>query len=141
MTWQLFDTTIVGNQSQVLIDDQFIADNPGEDLPNIAWFGVWCEQDADGHFWNPAETDKLDRLESDLLRLATQYSNGWAVYVRRAISAGKREYFFYYGGDAELPAVLPEIQKLYPEYRIEYDVKPDPSWTFYFGWLKEAPNA
>lgn len=40
MTWQLFDKEIVGNQAQVLLDDQFVSDNPGEALPNIAWFGV-----------------------------------------------------------------------------------------------------
>ncbi len=97
MAWQLFDTTIVGNQSQVLLDDQYIADNPGAELPNLAWFGVWCQQDTDGHYWNPAESDTLDRIESDLLRLVFQYGHAWAVYVRRAVSAGKREYFVYYG--------------------------------------------
>lgn len=55
MTWQLFDTTIVGNQSQVLLDDQFVADMPGEELPNLAWFGVWCQQDTEGRLWNHAE--------------------------------------------------------------------------------------
>lgn len=141
MTWQLFDATIVGNQFQVLLDDQFISDNPGEALPNIAWFGVWCQKDTDGQFWNPEEADMLEQIESELLESAARHSNGWAVYVRRAISAGKREYFFYFGGDAALFQVLPELQALHPEYRIEYDTKVDPDWTHYFSWLKEAPNA
>ena len=141
MTWQLFDATIVGNQSQVLLDDQFVSDNPGEALPNIAWFGVWCMQDTDGQFWNPEEADMLEQIETELLDLAAQHSNGWAVYVRRAISAGKREYFFYFGGDATLYEVLPALKALHPEYRIEYDTKVDPEWTHYFSWLKEAPNA
>lgn len=141
MTWQLFDAEILGNQAQVLLDDQFITDNPGEDLPNIAWFGVWCSKDTEGHFWNPEETDTLNQIEQELLDLAGQSGNGWAVYVRRVISAGKREYFFYFGGDAALSDVLPQLQSQHPEYRIEYDVKPDPAWTYYFSWLKEAPNA
>ena len=141
MTWQLFDATIIGNQAQVLLDDQLVSDNPGEALPNIAWFGVWCMKDTDGQFWNPEEADMLEQIETELLELATQHSNGWAVYVRRAISAGKREYFFYFGGDATLYEVLPALQALHPEYRIEYDTKVDPEWTYYFSWLKEAPNA
>ena len=141
MTWQLFDSTIVGNQSQVLLDDQFVSDNPGEDLPNIAWFGVWCMQDTNGQFWNPEEADMLEQIESELLDLAAQHSNGWAVYVRRAISAGKREYFFYFGADATLHEVLSKLQAMHPEYRIEYDTKVDPQWTYYFSWLKEVPNS
>lgn len=53
MTWQLFDIAIIGNQSQVLLDDQYISDNPGALLPDIAWFAVWCLQDTAGHYWNP----------------------------------------------------------------------------------------
>ena len=141
MTWRLFDTTIIGNQSQILLDDQFAADIPGDELPNLAWLGVWCQQDTEGRLWNHAETDTLDQIENDLLRLASQFGNGWAVYVRRAISAGKREYCFYYGGDAALNEALPPLQKLHPEYRIEYDANPDPQWSLYTAWLKEAPNS
>lgn len=141
MTWQLFDTEILGNQAQVLVDDQYITDNPGQSLPNIAWFGVWCLKDTDGRFWSPEEADMLDQIESELLGLAAQFGNGWAVYVRRVISAGKREYFFYFGGDATLADALPALQALHPEYRIEYDVKPDPTWSHYFSWLKESTNA
>ncbi len=141
MAWQLFDTTIIGNQSQILLDDQYLADIPGEELPNLAWFGVWCQQDTEGRYWNQAETDALNKIESDLLALLDQFSNGWAVYVRRAISAGKREYFIYYGGDAALQEALPAIQKLHPEYRIEYDTEPDPEWSYYATWLKEVPNS
>jgi hypothetical protein len=76
-----------------------------------------------------------------LIGLVSQFGHGWAVYVRRAISAGKREYFIYYGGDASIIKALPALQALHPEYRIEFDTKEDPQWSFYFSWLKEAPNA
>ena len=140
MTWQLFDIEIIGNQSQVLLDDQYISDNPGESLPGIAWFAVWCLQDTAGHYWNPEETDTLDKIESDLLDLVGQYGNGWAVYVRRVASAGMREYFIYYGEDAALSEVVPALKALHPEYRIETETKPDPQWQQYFRWLKEAPQ-
>lgn len=140
MTWQLFDTTVVGNQSQILLDDQYLTELPGEELPTLAWFGVWCQQDTNGHYWNPTETDTLDAIEKDLLGLVSQHGNGWAVYVRRAVSAGKREYFFYCGEETAVHQALPAIQALYPEYRIEFDIKPDPQWTFYTSWLKQAPN-
>ena len=53
MAWQLFDTTIVGNQSQVLPDDHYLSGLPGEELPNLAWCGVWCQQDTEGHYCTP----------------------------------------------------------------------------------------
>ena len=46
MTWQHYDTEILGNQSQVLLDDNFVGDIPGDELPNLAWIGVWCQKDA-----------------------------------------------------------------------------------------------
>lgn len=140
MTWQLFDIEIIGNQSQVLLDDQYISDNPGESLPNIAWFAIWCLQDTAGHYWNPEETDILDKIERDLMGFVTQFGNGWAVYVRRVASAGMREYFIYYGGDAALSGVVPALKAIHPEYRIEFETKSDPQWMHYFSWLKEAPQ-
>ena len=86
----------------------------------MGWFAVWCQQDTDGHYWNPAESDTLDKIEHDLIELVSQFGNDWAVYVRRAISAGKREYFFYYGGDASIIEALPALQAMHPEYRIEF---------------------
>lgn len=56
----------LGNQFQVLLDDQYTSDNPGEELPNLGWdgmgwFGVWFQRDTDGHYWNPAESDTLEK--------------------------------------------------------------------------------
>lgn len=65
MTLQLFDAEILGNQAQALLNDQFITDNPGKDLPNIAWFGVWCLKDTDEPYWNPEETDTLNKSSTN----------------------------------------------------------------------------
>lgn len=73
MTWRLYDTEILGKQSQALIDDSFVGD-----LPNIAWIGVWCQQEPEGQYWHPEETDILQQVEDDLPGLANENSNGRA---------------------------------------------------------------
>lgn len=83
MAWKLFDTMIIGNSSQILLDDQFLANIPGEELPELAWFGVRCRMDTEGRYWNQAETDTLNKIESDQLALLDQFGNDRAVYVRR----------------------------------------------------------
>lgn len=139
MTWQLYDTEILGKQSQVLLDDSFVGNIPGDELPNLALISLWCQQDTDGHYWNPDETDTLDMIEHDLLELVSQNGHGWAVYARRVASEGLREYFFYYGGDADLIKVAPALKEKYPGYRIESEAKPDPEWKLYLSWVKTAP--
>lgn len=110
----------------------------------MGWDGmVWCLVPA-RYRWPLLESGRIGhpgKIEHDLIGLVAKFGYGWAVYVRRAISAGKREYFFYYGGDASIIEALPELQAIHPEYRIEFDTKDDPQWSFYFSWLKEAPNA
>ena len=140
MVWQLFDTEILGNQSQVRLDDGFAGDLPGDELPNILWIGVWCQQGTEGHHWHPDEADLLELIESDLLELVEQYGFGWAVYTRRLATAGTREYFFYFGGDADLAKVAPALKQKYPEYRIESEARPDPKWELYLSWVKTAPH-
>ncbi len=140
MTWQLYDTEILGNQSQVLLDDNFVGDLPADELPNLAWIGVWCQQGPEGHFWNPDEADMLEQIEHDLLELAAEHGRGWAVYTRRVASSGLREYFFYFGGDADLSKVAPALKEKYPEYRIESEAKADPKWELYLSWVKTMPH-
>ena len=67
MTWQLYDTEILGNQSQVLLDDNFVGDVPGDELPNLAWIGIWCRKDTEGHYCHPDELDQMEQIENDLM--------------------------------------------------------------------------
>ena len=113
-----------------------MGDIPGAELPNLAWIGVWCQQKPEGQYWHPDETDMLDQIENDLLQLVEQFGYGWAVYTRRVISAGLREYFFYFGGDADLSKVAPALKEKYPAYRIESEAKPDPKWELGAAWVK-----
>jgi len=61
-------------------------------------------------------------------------------YTRRVVSAGLREYFFYFGGDADLSKIASALKEKYPEYRIESEAKPDPKWDLCLSWIKTAPH-
>lgn len=140
MTWKFFEVRVGEKKSQVLLDDRFTSgERPMEALPNIGWFGVWCKEDPKGAYWAPQEADALDALEEDLIKLAEQFGNGWAVYLRRHASPGLREYYFYFGDGAELGKVAVALVTKHPGYRIEFETKADPKWTGYASWLKEAP--
>ena len=56
------------------------------------------------------------------------------------MSAGLREYFFYFGGDADLSKIASALKEKYPEYRIESEAKPDPKWDLCLLWIKTAPH-
>lgn len=139
MTWQLFDTQLDGKPTQVLLDDRFVGAAPADALPNLASFAVWCQRDPGDMYWHPDESMALDALESDLIGLADRFGNGWVVYVRRLVTSGYREYYIYFGGDAELDKVLPSLQDAHPGYRIEFETTADPDWAQYTAWHKDAP--
>ena len=71
------------------------------ELPRLAWFGVYCQRAPGVGFWDPEETDSLDALERDLIRLCEQFGQGWAVYVLRIATSGIREYYVYMGGGVD----------------------------------------
>lgn len=139
MTWKFFEIRNGDEKAQVLLDHRFAGEPPSDALPNIGWFGVWCKNDPRGAYWDPAEAAALDALEEDLIALAEQFGNGWAVYLRRHATPGLREYYFYFGDGAELAKVAVALTTKHPGYRIEYEARPDPKWSGYASWLKEAP--
>jgi hypothetical protein len=128
--------TQIGNQpAQILIDDGYRATAPIRELSGLAWFGVYCQSAPVDCFWEPAETDKLDDLEDDLIQLCHKFGEGKAIYVMRIATRGVREYFMYFGDSAKLNAVLPNLKTLHSNYRIEYDEKIDPGWNRYISCL------
>jgi hypothetical protein len=90
MPWTHRIAEIEGQAAQILIDDQFRASTPVLELPRLAWFGVYCQRAPGAGFWDPQETDKLDALEDDLMRLCKHFGQGWAVYVLRISTPGMR---------------------------------------------------
>jgi hypothetical protein len=65
-----------------MVDDRFAANPPVDQLPQLAWFGVYCARPPRGGFWDPDEEGELDAIEKDLVRLCEHHSNGWAAYVQ-----------------------------------------------------------
>ncbi len=138
MSWTYHQFEIDGKPVGSLLDAQFARQAPTEQLPNVAWFGVYCCLPAGAAFWDPEEEPTLDAIEDDLIRLCGEFGNGWAVYVRRLDTPGVREYYVYFGGDAELHKVLPCLKTNHAGYRIEFESRSDPKWSHYQSWLKES---
>jgi hypothetical protein len=135
MAWRTGLLNINNRPVFTIIDDQFQSAAPAEHLPHLAWFGVYCALPCGKQFWNPDEKPQLDAIERDLLRLCDVHGNGWAAYVQQLTTHGMVEYYVYFGDGAAMERVLPELQTIYPNYRIEYDRTEDPKWAQYAKWL------
>jgi len=138
MSWIYHQFEIRGKTAGALLDTGFARQPPIEQLPKLARFGVYCCLPAGTAFWDPNEQSSLDAIETDLLQLCSGYGNGWAIYVRRLDTPGLREYYLYFGENAELEKALPDLKVLHSGYRIEFESRPDPQWTYYQSWLKEG---
>jgi len=135
MPWTHRTADIEGRPAQILVDDQFRDSAPVRELPRLAWFGVYCQRAPGVGFWDPEETDSLDALERDLIRLCEQFGQGWAVYVLRIATSGIREYYVYMGGGVDFTQVVPGLLAQHPDYRIDYEESTDPSWSRYTSCL------
>src|SRR5581483_4040338 len=129
MTWRAKSLSIDGRPAHVLLDDKFAPAPPCEQLPHLAWFGVYCIRDPGSAFWDPAEGPRLDAVEDDLIRLAATHGNGQAVYVQRLDTRGLREYYVYFGDATHIDRVLLELKTMHPEYRMDYDQIDDLKWA------------
>ena len=137
MSWSQQTTQIESRPAGLLIDDRFRASSPVRELPRLAWFGVYCRHDPGGGFWHPDETDSLDAIEEDLIRLCDEFGRGCAVYVMRVDTRGIREYYFYCGGSAALAEASPNLQSEHPDYRIEFEEITDAEWSRYRTFLPD----
>ena len=135
MSWSIRTTHISGRDTSFLIDDRFGSQAPIRELPFLGWFGIFCQMDPGGAFWHPDETEALDRIEHDLIKLCEVHGRGWAVYVMRLDSPGIREYYFYHGANAQIDKGMPSLKAAHPEYRIEYDQTADANWSYYLEFL------
>ena len=139
MTWQLFEITQADGQPlQMMIDDRFRADLPGEELPTLSRIRAWCEQPTDGYYWAPDESQEIEDVEEAVLARADEFGEGWAVYVMRRAVPGCLDYYFYSGGDAALERIVPALQAAHPGRSFETETSADPSWANYGKWFAEA---
>src|SRR5450759_5058816 len=141
MTWRHYNTELAGQQAGVLLDDRFASGPLSASFPELGWFGVYCRLDPGPAFWHPDETEELNAVESNLLRLCGLAGEDGAIYLRRVDTRGIREYYIYFRTAVDLGAVLPRLQLLHPGYRLEYDHRPDPTWAQYRSWLQEKAGA
>jgi Family of unknown function (DUF695) len=135
MAWRTALLNFDGKPGHTMVDDRFADNPPVDQLPHLAWFGVYCATPPGDHFWNADEGPQLDAVEDDLIKLCDQHGDGWAAYVHRLDTAGLREYYIYFGEGASIDKVLPELKAAHPSYRLEYDRIDDLKWAQYRKWL------
>lgn len=135
MAWRTAFLNFDGKPGHTMVDDRFAENPPVDQLPHLAWFGVYCATRPGDHFWNPDEGPQLDTVEGNLIRLCDRHGNGWAAYVHRLDTPGLREYYIYFGEGASIDQVLPDLKAAHPSYRLEYDRIDDLNWAQYRKWL------
>jgi Family of unknown function (DUF695) len=140
MAWDAYLTEMDGRPGLVLLDRQFAAAPPAGQLPRLAWFAVYCQRVPSSAFWDPEETDALDRLEAALLDEADARADGWGVYVRRLATRGVREYYLYVAEHVDLSGVVAALRRRHPTYRVESDACADATWSHYRRWLVEPAS-
>jgi hypothetical protein len=135
MAWRTAFLNFDGKPGHVIVDDRFADNPPVDQLPYLAWFGVYCTKAPGGGLWDLSEGAQLDAIEDDLTKLCERHGNGWAAYVQRLDTPGLREYYIYFGEGAGLDNVLAELKAAHPNYRLEFDRIDDLKWAQYRKWL------
>lgn len=138
MPWIHYQLDVQGKPASALLDTRFAEARPSDQLPQVAWFVVHLKQPNGKSWWQRSEEPTLEAIERDLIRLCGAFGNGWATYVRRLDTLGVREYYVYFGGNAELHKVVPSLQAIYSGYRLEFESRSDPEWSHYRTWLEES---
>lgn len=140
MSWIHYLCEIKGRNASVLVDKRFVGHFPLKEVSRLLWVGIYCKLPAEGAFWNPDETNTLQEIENDLIKLGQQFGNGWLVYVLLIATPGMREYYFYYGEHAEVDKIITSLKALHPSYRIESDAIDDPQWVEYRNYALFEPE-
>ena len=140
MAWKHYPTTIDGAPALVLVDNRFAHKAPLEELPRLTWVAVYTNLPPIDNLWDEDETQALEGVEKDLLRVFETHGLGWTVFVLRINTPGAWEYYFYHAPEAETTQAVLELQKLHPEYRIESTTIIDAGWRQYKTYLPPPKN-
>jgi len=109
MPWNQKEIQVANRVANLLLDSRFCDKAPINELPQIHWFGVWCQRAVPSdRFVADAEEHTLLHLERKLIEIAGQVSNGWAVYVMRIMSQGLLEFYLYARDSSTLNGVTDE---------------------------------
>jgi hypothetical protein len=136
MSWVTYTCKINNRPAQILIDSGFDNEAPIIELPLLFWVGVYCQMPPGQRFHNPEETQKLDEIEDNLLKLCGRYGNGWVVFTHRIGTSGIREYYIYHGHQADLNKAVEVLKSQYPSYKIEAETYQDAEWNEYKKYQK-----
>jgi len=118
--------------AHVLLDMRFAESAPIAVLPCLNWFGVWFRDTPnEDEYVSASEEAIIVELERQLVQVVGRCADGWAVYCIRIMSRGLAEYYLYSKNAATLSKVVSEMNRDFPEYRIEHEAKADPNWSEY----------
>ena len=137
MSWIQASLQLHDRAVHAILDARFSATAPVPELPCLNWIGLWMREAVPENSY-VAETkhESFLALEREMIQLAAEISNGWAVYCIRLLSRGIAEYYFYTRDVDTLSRLLPLLKHQHPEYRIERECKTDPAWSEYKKYLK-----
>jgi hypothetical protein len=131
-SWTHYNCKIQDKPAQVLVNLEIRTSVPDLQRTTLLWIGVYCRMNPEGAFWNPSETEALDRVEDHLIRTVTTSIN--AAYVLRIATPGIREYYFYANSDTGFSDCVVATRNAFPEYRIESDQTRDIDWSRYLSF-------
>lgn len=140
MAWRQYICELDGKLASVLVDQRFENEFPLKELSKLFWVAVYFNFPSDESFWHPDEASALEDIENNLIKLAQSFGSGWIVYLIRIDTKGVREYFFYYGENADIDKTATLLKSLHPAYRIESDAKEDAEWDEYRKYLTFENN-
>ncbi len=135
-SWKFCNCAIEDKPAQVLVNTGIRASAPDPQRTTLLWVAVYCRMPPGGGFWDPAETETLDKLEYYVADTVTTKLN--AAYVLQVTTPGIREYYFYAGSDKGLGDCVAATRGFFPEYKIESDQWQDAEWSRYLTFYDYA---
>lgn len=137
--WTYYECEIRERQALVLVDKRFVGSEPASELPRLFRLCVYTRLPPGGAYWNPDETNALNKLEDEFIDLLRDNAKGHASYVLRIATHGLREYYIYHSTAVSLASTHAALCKAYPDYKIVCDSIDDPTWREYNAYATFTP--
>jgi hypothetical protein len=141
VAWTNYECEIKERPALVLVDKRFVGCEPTSALPKVFWLCVYTRLPPGGAYWNPDETNVLNKLEDDFIDLLSDNSRGHAAYVLRIATPGLREYYIYHSTAVNLASTHAALCKAYPDYKIVFNSFDDPTWREYNAYATFTPSS
>ena len=140
-SWTYYECEIKERPALVLVDKRFVGCEATSALPKLFWLCVYTRLPPGGPYWNPDETNVLDKLEDDFFDLVRDNARGHSRYVLRIATHGLREYYIYHSTAVNLASTHAALCKAYPDYKIVFDSFDDPTWCQYNAYATFTPSS